>query len=108
MAWLMRGTEVLASLEVADRFWSRARGLLGRSGIEGALLIRPASSVHSIGMRFAIDVAFCNADLVVIRIVKLRRYRATRYVRRAKLVIEAEAGAFERWNLQAGDQLGVL
>ena len=107
MAWLMRGTEVLASLEVADRFWPRVRGLIGRSGLEGALLIKPAASVHSIGMRFAIDVAFCDVDLVVIRTVKLRRYRATRYVRGAKLVIEAEAGAFERWNLRRGDQLGV-
>ena len=43
------------------------RGLLGRDGIDGAMLLRPARSVHSVGMRFPIDVAFCDQDLVVVR-----------------------------------------
>ena len=54
---------VLASLEVARTRGARARGLLGRDGIEGALLLAPCRSVHSFGMRFAIDVAFCAGDL---------------------------------------------
>ena len=41
MPWLLREGEVLATLEVADSFAGRARGLLGRDGIDGALLIRP-------------------------------------------------------------------
>ena len=45
------------------------RGLLGRDGIEGALLLRPARSVHTFRMRFAIDVAFCDRDLRVLRVV---------------------------------------
>jgi uncharacterized membrane protein (UPF0127 family) len=35
------------------------------------------------------------------------RHRVSRVVWRARAVIEAEAGAFERWNLRPGDALEV-
>lgn len=105
MAWLLREGEVLASLEVAATRSARRRGLLGRDGIDGALLLRPARSVHSIGMRFPLDVAWCDRELQVVRIARLTPYRMTRSVLRARAVLEAEAGAFARWNLAVGDQL---
>jgi hypothetical protein len=98
---------VLASLETADGRRARARGLLGRDGVDGALLLAPARSVHTVGMRFPIDVAFCDAELRVIRVATMRRHRVSRPVWRARVVIEAEAGAFARWQLQPGDQLEV-
>jgi uncharacterized protein len=107
MAWLLREGEVLASLEIARDRKSRMRGLLGRDGIEGALLLEPCRSVHTVGLRFPIDVAFCDRDLVVVRIVRLGRFRACRPVLRAHAAIEAEAGSFARWNLHLGDQLEV-
>jgi hypothetical protein len=105
MAWLLREGEVLASLEVAGTRTARRRGLLGRDGIDGALLLTPARSVHSFGMRFALDVAWCDKDLKVLRVARLPRHRLTRVVPRARSVLEAEAGSFARWNLVAGDQL---
>jgi uncharacterized membrane protein (UPF0127 family) len=107
VAWLLRDGEVLASLEVADRRRARSRGLLGRDGCDGAMLLRPARSVHTIGMRFPIDVAFCDEDLRVIRTVTMPRHRISRLVWRSRAVVEAEAGAFARWELQPGDQLEV-
>jgi uncharacterized membrane protein (UPF0127 family) len=98
VAWLLRDGEVLASLEVADGRRARARGLLGREGVD---------SVHTVGMRFPIDVAFCDAELRVIRVVTMRRFRVSRPVWRSRAVVEAEAGAFARWRLQPGDQLEV-
>jgi uncharacterized protein len=105
--WLLREGEVLASLEVAESFHARLKGLLGRPGIDGALLIRHARSVHTIGMRFPIDVAFCDGDLVVLRTCTMRRHRVGVPVLRARAVIEAEAGAFDRWGLRPGDQLEI-
>lgn len=107
MAWLLRDGEVLATLEVADSWRARSRGLLGRDRVDGALLLRPARSVHSVGMRFPIDVAFCTADLKVVRTTRLRPNRVTRPVLRARCVIEADAGAFGRWGLRPGDQLEI-
>lgn len=103
--WLLRDGEVLAAAEVASSFTSRLRGLLGRDGLEGALVLRPARSVHTVGMRFPIDVAYCDGDLRVLSMRTMRPHRMGAPRPRAKVVIEAEAGAFERWGLRRGDQL---
>ena len=105
MAWLLRDGEVLASLEVADTRRRRRQGLLRRDGLEGALLLLPAKSVHTIGMRFPIDVAWCDADLRVLRTARMVPHRVSRPVAHAHSVIEAQAGCFAHWNLLAGDQL---
>jgi uncharacterized membrane protein (UPF0127 family) len=105
--WLLRDDQVLAALEVATVRRDRMRGLLGREGIDGALMLQPGKSVHSVGMRFAIDVAFCDKQMVVLRTVRLRPNRLTRLSLRCHCIIEAEAGAFERWKLKPGDQLEV-
>jgi uncharacterized membrane protein (UPF0127 family) len=106
-AWLLREGEVLAALEVTESRKERMQGLLDRNGIEGAMLIRPARSVHSVGMQFTIDVAFCDKELVVLRTVCLRPGRLTRPSLKGCCVIEAESGAFERWKVRAGDQLEI-
>ncbi|HUQ63391.1 MAG TPA: DUF192 domain-containing protein [Acidimicrobiales bacterium] len=107
MPWLIRDSEVLAALEVAETRRDRTRGLLGRDGIDGGFLIRPARQVHTFGMRFAIDVAFCTRDLVVVSTICMPRNRVSRVSLRGSCIIEAEAGAFERWRLRAGDELEI-
>jgi uncharacterized membrane protein (UPF0127 family) len=107
VSWLVRDGEVLATLEVAESSRARARGLLGRDDFDGALLLRPAKSVHTLGMRFPIDVAFVDKDLVVLRTVTMARWRMGRPVWKAHGVIEARAGAFAHWNLHVGEQLEV-
>ncbi len=107
MAWLLRDGQVLASLEIADGLLGRARGRLGRSGTEGAILLRGTKAVHSFGMRFAMDVAFLDADGKVIAVTMLRRYSFTLPRMRARSALAAEAGAFERWGLRVGDQLEI-
>ncbi len=107
MPWLIRDDQVLAAIEIAASFRERSHGLLERDGVEGALLLRPARQVHSFGMRFPIDVAFCTDDLKVVRTLSLRPGRVTRPSLRCRCVIEAEAGAFTRWGLRPGDQLEV-
>jgi hypothetical protein len=107
VAWLVRDDRVLATLEVADDRRSRRRGLLGRDRVEGALLLRPARAVHTVGMRFPIDVAYCDADLTVIKVRHLARHRIGLPVLAARAVLEAESGAFATWELQEGDQLEV-
>lgn len=100
---LRRGDDDLGPVERAVTIAARTRGLLGRTGVDGALVLSPASSVHTIGMRFAIDVAHLDADLRVLRIATMAPHRVGRPVRRSRHVLEAEAGAFERWGLRVGD-----
>jgi hypothetical protein len=107
MAWLLREGDVLASLELADSTLARVRGLLGRDGIDGAILLTHTRSVHSIGMRFPIDVAFCDKEMVVLDTVTLARHRMAMPRMRAQCVLEARAGAFELWKLLPGDRLEI-
>jgi uncharacterized protein len=105
--WLLCDGKVLASLEIPDQHRARARGLIGRDGIQGAMLFRRCRSVHTLGMRFDLDVAFLDGDDVILRMRHLPRWRVTLPVWSARSVLEAEAGAFERWGLQVGDQLEI-
>jgi uncharacterized membrane protein (UPF0127 family) len=107
MAWLLREGEVLATLEVAGSLRDRVKGMMGRDHYEGALLLRPARSVHTVGMRFPIDVAFCDEDLVVTETLCLRPFRVTRPRRGVCCILEVPAGAFERWRLRPGDKLEI-
>ena len=107
MAWLVRDGKVLASLEVAATRSARRRGLLGRDGIEGAILLQPARAVHTLGMRFPIDVAYLDGDMVVVDLATMRRYRIGMPRMRARGVIEAEAGRMARWGIEVGDTLDV-
>jgi len=107
MAWLVHDGKVLATVEVAASLRERTRGLLGRDGIDGALLLEPAKSVHTFSMRFPIDVAFCDRRLTVLRVVTMPRNRVSRPVLRAHLVLETEAGVMAQWGLRPGDRLEI-
>jgi uncharacterized membrane protein (UPF0127 family) len=105
MTWLLRGGDVLAAAEVADTLADRTKGLLGRADYEGALVLPRTRSVHTVGMRFPIDVAFCDKEMVVVGVTTLRPWRMSLPRRGGRSVVEASAGAFERWGLRVGDQL---
>jgi uncharacterized protein len=103
MSWLVRDDDVLAAAEVADSRKRRTRGLIGRDDFEGALVLRPCRQVHTLGMRFAIDVAFCDGSGRVLHLSTLPPRRISRPVLHASFAIEARAGSFERWKLRSGD-----
>ena len=90
-------------VEVASTRRARRRGLLGRDGIDGALLLTRARAVHTFGMRFDLDVAYLDGERRVLEVHRMRRWRIGRPRLGARSVLEAEAGAFERWGLRVGD-----
>lgn len=92
----------VATVEVAGTSRARSKGLLGRTGLDGALWLAPARQVHTFRMRFAIDVAHLGKDGTVLHCATLAPGRLGRWVWRSRGVLEAEAGAFERWGLATG------
>jgi uncharacterized protein len=91
---------VLAARTVrADRFLPRLIGLLGRAGLaqgEG-LLLEPCSSIHTLGMRFPIDVLFLDAEGAVLRALRdVAPWRVPAPVRGARMVLELPAGTLAR------------
>jgi uncharacterized membrane protein (UPF0127 family) len=92
---------------VADTTLRRLRGLLGRRGLSpgDGIVLRPGWSIHTAFMLFPIDVAFVDADQVVVKVVEnLKPFRAS-VCRGARDVVELAAGEAERRGLKAGDRL---
>ncbi|MEU7017050.1 DUF192 domain-containing protein [Streptomyces sp. NPDC046385] len=94
-------------LEIAATYRARRRGLLGRDGIAGALLITPTNSVHTFGMRFTIDVAYLDRSLTVLDVVTMRPGRLGMIRPRGRHVLEAAGGAMARWGLRRGVRVTV-
>lgn len=85
----------------------RLRGLLGKKELaaEEGILLRPCSSVHTMFMRFSIDVVFCDNELRVLSVsADVPRWR-TRSKRSARCVIELRAGQAEKRNVVPGETL---
>ncbi len=104
------GAVVCERCDVADGFWTRLRGLLGRSGLEPeeGLLIRPAGSVHTFFMRFPIDCVFLDRDLVVVAVREAVRPWRTASGRGAKSTLELAAGAAASVGIAPGDSLRLV
>jgi uncharacterized membrane protein (UPF0127 family) len=103
------GAVVCERCTIADSPLTRMRGLLGRRDLashEGVLL-RPAGSVHTFFMRFAIDIVFLDRDGRVLRIAESVRPWRTAAARGAKSVLELRAGECARRRLLTGDVLEV-
>jgi len=92
---------------VADTFWTRFRGLMGHKGLadDEGLLLRPAGSVHTLFMRFPIDVVFLDREYTVVKVVPdLRPWRLA-LARRGKRTLELPSGAAARAGLERGERL---
>ncbi|MCC3770107.1 DUF192 domain-containing protein [Streptomyces sp. UNOC14_S4] len=94
-------------LEIAASYRARTQGLLGRDSVEGALLLSPASSIHTLGMRFPIDVAYVDRELTVLAVRTMRPWRMGLPRPRSRHVLEAMAGAMEMWGVRVGIRLEV-
>ncbi|MEW2259315.1 DUF192 domain-containing protein [Streptomyces sp. NPDC047869] len=101
------GAEVSVPLEMATSYRARTRGLLGRDSLAGAMLLSPASSVHTFRMRFPIDVAYLDRDLTVLAVHTMHPGRLGLPRLRSRHVLEAEAGAMAGWGLVAGARVGI-
>ena len=101
------GTVVCERCEVPESAFTRARGLLGRSGLDAGtgMLIDRAPSVHMFFMRFPIDVVFLDRDRKVVGIRhRLEPWRVAG-ARRAVAALELPAGSAAEVGLAEGDEL---
>ncbi len=81
------------TLALADTHWSRLRGLVGASpgdfGNGWGLWIVPCRGVHTLAMRFPIDVVYLDRDGTVVHVDEnLKPWRFARIRTRAVSVLE--------------------
>nr|WP_269328087.1 DUF192 domain-containing protein [Kineosporia mesophila] len=104
---LVDGVEV-AEVEMATSYAQRSRGLLGRDGVATGLVLRPGSSVHTIGMRFAIDVVYVRRDGTVLAVVPMVPQRVGLPRPRSGWILETETGRAQEWGIEPGRHLRLV
>ena len=103
--WLLRDGDVVCALEMAETWAERVRGLMGRDRCVGGLHLPGVRTIHTFGMRFPLDVAFLSPDLSVLWVSRVEPWRIVAPRRGVRSILEAEAGSWERWGVELGDQL---
>ena len=104
---LMLDGGLVAEVEQARSLAERSRGLLGRDGISTGLVLRPASSVHTLGMRFPIDVAYVDKSGKVLAVITMPPGRMGRPRLRSKWILETAAGQCATWGIAPGRVLSL-
>ena len=103
------GAVVCERCEVPESSFGRARGLLGRDGLDAGegMLIDRAGSVHMFFMRFPIDVVFLDRDRKVVGVRHGIRPWQVAAARRAVAALELPAGAAAEAGIEEGDVLAL-
>lgn len=91
----------------ADRPLERMRGLLGRPALkrDEGLLIEPCSSIHTVGMRYVLDIVFLDAAHRVVRLCRHVVPLRMAFGWGARSTLEMADGEIDRLGLNVGDQL---
>ena len=103
-----RGTVLGHKIGIADTSLTRFVGLMGRASLapDHGLLIRPSNGVHTLWMRFSIDVLLLDKEHRVLSVYNsLRPFRVTSINWRAASVLELPAGTIADTNTNPGDYL---
>lgn len=107
-----RQTCLADALAVADTHWTRLRGLVGlgpddfRNG--SGLWIVPCHGVHTLGMRFALDVLYLDQALTVIHIQRgLQPWRFAPVRMQATSVLELPCDRAAATSTDVGDRIEI-
>ena len=105
-----RNTVLGEQSTVAGTSLRRLVGLLGKRGLEPGtgLLIIPSQAIHTVAMRFAIDVVFVDRDWRVIHVRHtMAPFRVTGLHWKARCVLELPSGVIAQTATVVGDQLSI-
>jgi uncharacterized protein len=107
-----RDSLLAANVAVANSYFPRLVGLLGKGSgwaqEERGLWIIPSHGVHTLAMRFAIDVVFLDRRRVVVHLHQnLRPWRISKVIASARSVLELPVGRIAKSQTEVGDQIEI-
>jgi len=108
-----RGTCLADDVRIARTHWSRLRGLAGieQTGFSAgqALWIVPCRGVHTLAMRFPLDLIYLDRDGVVVQLrASVQPWRFAPISFHAVSVLELPSGAIRRSRTGIGDTVEIV
>jgi uncharacterized protein len=105
-------TMLASEVALADTSWTRMKGLLGKRSEDfptgKGLWITPSQGVHTIGMKFPIDVVYLDSKHRVIHVChSLNPFRFAAVKLRCRSVVELPAGTLAQTQTSVGDVLEI-
>jgi uncharacterized protein len=107
---LTKETWLATKVRKADNFLTRLVGLLKRTnlGPEEALWLTPSRGIHTIGMKFPIDIVFLNKSHHVVGLMAgLAPYRISPVHFNGYSVLELPNGTIKKSRTEIGDQFEI-
>jgi uncharacterized membrane protein (UPF0127 family) len=98
-------------VEVARTFSKRLIGLLDRPALMAGqgLYFPDCKSIHTVFMRFAIDILFLDRELKIVKMARcLRPYRMAFGPWRTRGTLELACGTVEQHTLKVGDRIQLV
>src|SRR5579872_3711121 len=107
-----RNAYLATNLSVAGTHWSRLRGLMGKNAASfpagNGLWIVPSRGVHTLAMRFPIDVLYLDTNKFVVHVEQnLKPWRVARVSTRAASVLELPSNTLQSSGTTVGDQIEI-
>ncbi|MDP3732190.1 MAG: DUF192 domain-containing protein [Candidatus Omnitrophota bacterium] len=106
-----KNTILADNVKPADTFLKRLIGLLNRKALNKgeALILSPSNSIHSLFMRFTIDVIFLDkTNKVIAALPSFKPFRLSPVYFNASLTIELPEGAIQSTHTQPGDIIKII
>src|SRR5437588_12477574 len=108
-----RGTCLAENVRIARTHWSRLRGLVGTERSEfrpgQALWIVPCRGVHTLAMRFPLDLIYLDQFNTVISLQQdVQAWRFAPVHLRASSVLELPAGTIHESRTARGDKIEIV
>lgn len=90
----------------ADTFFKRFIGLMGKKDFKDCLIFTKLkdSSIHTLFMRFEIDVYFIDENKIIYEKITLKPWKFHKPKKQAKFILETKKGLLK---LKIGDKLDV-
>lgn len=100
----------ICNISIADSFWTRFMGLMGKTETQirdmGGLLISPCSQIHTFFMKASIDVVYLDRNGNVVQIDEdVRPFKCCKRVKQAKYLIEFPKGEVQKLQIKDNNKL---
>ncbi len=104
-----KGQVLAQNVRIASSLFARMKGLLGTDTLCAgeALWITPCRSVHTLFMRYPIDVLFLNSECAVVAGSTLAPWALSHWKRQAFSVLELPAGTLQKTHTVTGDRISI-